>query len=318
MWCYLQKLQEKSYISITETAASIWIKTLVPEQQEQPTAEQQTAKKEKKEEASPTAEQPQQPLTGKTTPRPVKVNREEVVAATSLVDDLVNAWNDNVSIGKKDINRGGFQPHVIDYIETLAKKCELNPVSIVATVAKSLHTDDSNRYENASPGFVFNSKGDRFLRGLFWDRLQAYRDRMWQKREDDLEAAAYRGITQAASEQGVSPPTLDRMRAGFNQHASGAELVALGPAEVMMNSKLITRHNWSTGSSSSDDTESGLIKVYGTPSPTPEARLDRDCELMEKVFYAVAKVVGADSMAEYGARNKFDAYDLFTEAAEIN
>ena len=141
----LARLVDKGFI--LEVGHS-W-KPVIPERDEQPTAEQQeqpTAKKEEKEEASPTTEQPP---TARKTPRPVKVNREEASAANAP-SSFADIWNGANVIGRQNVNAGAFTAQAVTYIEETSKWLGVDPGEFARRCAANLH-DQGDRYVNATP-----------------------------------------------------------------------------------------------------------------------------------------------------------------------
>jgi len=300
----LPRLVEKGFI--LEVGHS-WM-PVIPDKDEQPTAEQQeqsTAKKEEKEEASPTAERPP---TAKTTPRLTKVVRSEVSAATSPVSHLVDAWNEHVKIGRKDVDAGAFPPQVVEYINTSCTQYDIDPAEFVTEAARCLHWEGDGRYTDATPSYVFNGKGAEYHRSLFYDQIKAASQRLAEQREKQQWQAAYNGILRASGEQGKTAPTFARMERGWHSYRKGVDYVALEPSDVMSCIRLVVNHSQ----------DNGVLKIYGTSSPSDDRRHQRNCELIEKVFYAASAIVGADRISEYEARKDFDDFNLLLESAGIN
>lgn len=250
----------------------------------------------------------QQPPTATTTPRPKKVSRKEASTATSPVSHLVDAWNEHVNIGRKDVDAGAFPPQVVAYIDEFCSKYEIEPAKFVKEAARCLHWKEDGRYRNATPSFVFNSKGAGYHRSLFCDQIKAVSERLAEQREAQQWQAAYNGILRAAGDQGKTAPTLERMELGWHPYRRGPDYVALEPSGVMSSIRIVTVHSQNNG----------VLEIYGTPSPSDDQRHQRNCELIEKVFYAASAIVGADRISEYGARKEFDDFNLLLEAAGID
>ena len=307
----LARLVEKGFI--LEVGHS-WM-PVIPERDEQPTAEQQeqpAAKKEEKEEASPTTEQPP---TAKTTPRLTKVMRSEVSAATSPVSHLVDVWNEHVNIGRKDVDAGAFPPQVVEYINTFCTKYDIDPAEFVTEAARCLHWEGDGRYIDATPSFVFNSKGAEYHRSLFYDQVQAASQRLVKQQEEQQWQAAYKGILGAASEQGAAAPTFERMALGWSEHhqyRTFENCVALRPDDVATDVRVIVKDN------TCNETRDGLMRVYGTPAPSDQQRHQRQCELLEKVFYAFTSIVGAENLTGPPLANAPCPLELVLEAVDVS
>jgi len=141
LWKVMKRLEAKGYLSLVETGATIYVKTLMPSGQ--PTAELPTAKKEEKEEASP--EQPQQPQSARKVDRPVKVNRgEDLPANAPSPEELAKNWNEAANnygdaeygypIVQDDVAPADFTLAVIRTLMFHASTNDVEPISIMRSV----------------------------------------------------------------------------------------------------------------------------------------------------------------------------------------
>ena len=144
LWKVMKRLEAKGYLSLVETGATIYVKTLMPSGQ--PTAELPTAKKEEKEEASP--EQPQQPQSARKVDRPVKVNRgEDLPANAPSPEELAKNWNEAANnygdaeygypIVWDDVAPADFTLAVIRTLMFHASTNDVEPISIMCSVVFS-------------------------------------------------------------------------------------------------------------------------------------------------------------------------------------
>ena len=305
------------------------------EQQEQPTAEQPTAKKEKEERATLTAKQPQPAR--KVAP-PVKRTQGGVSAANApSPEELAEAWNTAAGwtgdaeygwpVVQENVRPEDFTPAVINTLMFHASTNDIDPIRAMKSVVGYSNYPNCKGLDGKGPAFVIGTVTDNeVINQRFYDSGAATQRRRDKREEDQLKQwQADAPLREAEKQEELAKQEkYDREKKQFNEvilnaYLKSCEKRGLEPGEEEFTAMMSAKHpetpklaNLSLEIMYRDVRPNSPLRgrVYIGDEGTigSEARHEMLLDVAEKLTYALC-MMGGDKRVP----TRYDLDHLFTD-----